>query len=95
MAQFEYITVTAPSGMTTPIHPNDGREPGGGLLYANSSTIVRVRRSQDIRRACGRGDLIPCDMNGAPVMLHLAGAPEELPGGRIAIERSPKKGPTT
>lgn len=92
MAQPDYITVTAPPGRTTPIHPGDGREPGGGLLYADFVTVIRVRRSQDVRRAVARGDLIPCDMNGAPVTIHLARAPEELPGGRIAI--SPKKGPT-
>lgn len=83
----EYITVTAPSGRLTPIHKLDGIEPGGGLLYARPGEIIRVRcaKSQAIRRSIGRGDLIPCDMNGAAVGVELAASAEELPDGRVII----------
>lgn len=64
------------------------------MLYADSNSVIRVRWSQDIRRSIGRGDLVACDMNGAPVTVMLAAAPNELPGGRIKIDRA-KKGPTS
>lgn len=89
-----HITVTAPPDRRTPVHPSDGTEPGGGLLCAVPGEIIRVRyaRSQTIRRAIARGDLIPCDMNGAAVGVDLAAAPEEIPGGRVKIaeRRAPK-----
>lgn len=82
-----HITVTAPQGVTTPIHRLDGSEPGGGQLCVRAGEIVRVRYagSQTVRRSIGRGDLIPCDMNGASVGVALAFAPDELPGGRVII----------
>src|SRR5262249_30685076 len=85
-----HITVTAPAGRLTPIHRQDGAEPGGGLLFASEGAVVRGRYagSQSVRRAIARGDLIPCDMNGASVAsAELAAAPDELPGGRIVLER--------
>ena len=88
-----YITVTAPPGRNTPIHANDGRDPGGGVLLVDDASVVRVALSQDIRRSITRGDLIPCDMNGAHVAsADLAAAPDDLPGGMVRIER--KKGLT-
>lgn len=82
-----FITVTAPQGKRTPIHHLDGAEPGGGLLCVEAGQAVRVRYagSQSIRRSIARGDLIPCDMNGAAVGVALAAAPDELPGGRVVI----------
>ncbi len=80
-----HITVTAPPGKLTPIHRDDGAEPGGGLMYVASGEIRRVRLSQAIRRSIARTDLIPCDMNGAGVGIALAAAPDELTGGRIVI----------
>lgn len=90
-----YITVTAPPGKLTPVHRTDGAEPGGGLLYARPGEIIRVRYvgSQAIRRAIARGDLIPCDMNGAAVGVALAAAAEELPGGRLVIPAPPANKP--
>jgi hypothetical protein len=89
----EYITVTAPPGRQTPVHKSDGVEfGGGGLLYVIAGQVVRVRyaKSQTIRRSIGRGDLIPCDMNGAACGVELAAAPEELPDGRIVLnEKEP------
>lgn len=64
------------------------------MLYADSCSVIRVRWSQDIRRSVTRGDLVPCDANGAPVTVTLAASPNELPGGRIKIDRT-KKGPTS
>lgn len=79
-----HITVTAPAGVTTPIHPTDGHEPGGGQLRITSDVVARVRYagSQSIRRAIARGDLVPCNMDGAPVAsVDLAWCPEEPPQG--------------
>lgn len=75
-----HIKVTAPQGKLTPIGQADGRLPGGGSLRVHDGIICRVRYSQDIRRSIARGDLIPCDMNGADVGVHLddAAAPEDL-----------------
>ncbi len=95
MADPTHITVTAPIGRHTPIHPSDGAEPGGGLLYVEPSTVCRVRYSQTIRRALSRGDLIACNMDGAPSTVTLAAAPEDLPGGKISLAsraEPPKKG---
>lgn len=86
MADPTHITVTAPPDKVTPVHKDDGREPGGGQLRVTSDVVVRVRfrGSHTVRRSLARGDLIMCDMNGAPVAsANLAAAPEELPGGRI------------
>lgn len=80
-----HITVTAPKGKRTPVHPADGVEPGGALLCVVEGEIRRVRYSQTTRRSVARGDLIPCDMNGAAVGVALAAAPDELPGGRVSI----------
>lgn len=73
-----HITVTAPAGVRTPIHPNDGIRPGGDPLFVVAGAVERVRYSQTIRRALGRGDLIACNMDGAPVTVALAAAPSEL-----------------
>jgi hypothetical protein len=88
-----HITVTAPPGRMTPIHTADGAEPGGAQLRVVEGEIVRVRYagSQAVRRAIVRGDLIMCDLNGAPVAsAELAASAADLPGGRIAI-RKPEK----
>lgn len=79
-----HITVTAPPGVTAPIHPTDGHEPGGGQLRVTSDVVARVRYagSQSIRRAIARGDLIPCNMDGALVAsVDLAACPQEMPEG--------------
>lgn len=94
MAAPEYITVKAPPGKTTPIHPSDGHPISGPLLIALPDRVIRVRfaGSQNVRRSIGRGDLIMCDMNGAPVSsAELAASPDELPGGcvRIAERKAP------
>jgi len=82
-----YITVTAPAGVRTPIHPDDGREPGGAQLHVTASGVYRVRYSQAIRRALGRGDLLACDMNGAAVAsVDLAAAPDDIPRGTAELK---------
>lgn len=84
-----YITVTAPPGRVTPMHPSDCAGLGPGQPTVSAGEIVRVRcaGSQTVRRAVGRGDLIPCDMNGARVESYeLAACPEELPGGRVLVQ---------
>lgn len=86
MPQSTHIKVTAPKGRMTPIGRADGTEPGGGLLHVTSAVVCRVRYSQDVRRAMARGDLIPCDMNGAACTITLADAPDELEGWRIQLE---------
>lgn len=84
MADPTHITVTAPTGKVTPIHKDDGIEPGGGQLRVTAAAIDRVRYSQSVRRSIAREDLIPCNMSGAAVpSIDLAAAPDELPGGRI------------
>lgn len=62
-----HITVTAPDGRLTPIHPDDGVELGGGLLYVSPGKVARVRWSQTIRRAVARGDLAFCNMDASYV----------------------------
>lgn len=82
-----HITVTAPPGRTTPIHQLDGRGP------AVDGEVIRVRfaGSHTVRRSIGRGDLIPCDMSGSAVpSIELAAAPEEIPEGRIVLDRKAK-----
>lgn len=81
-----HITVTAPPDRVTPLHRDDGAAPGGMQLRSTAAFVDRVRYSQSVRRAIARGDLIPCDMSGSAVpSVDLAAAPDELPGGRIAI----------
>ncbi len=74
----EYITVTAPEGVTAPIHPNDGTDPNGTTLFVIAGRVSRVRHSQDVRRAIKRGDLIPCDLNGKPCDLAKADSPKAM-----------------
>lgn len=91
MPPLTHITVTAPEGVRAPIHPRDGRDPTGLPLHVVSGIVDRVRWSQEIRRAIARGDLFPCDMDGARVAsAELAAAPAELPGGRIVLRRDLK-----
>lgn len=85
-----HISVTAAAGRKPPIHSDDGREPGGGLLLADEDSVIRVRYSQAIRRAIGRGDLVPCNMDGAPCTVALAAAPAELPAHRLAKKGASK-----
>lgn len=90
-----HITVTAPAGRTTPINKRDGVTIDGTQLQITSGVGYRVRYSQDVRRAIGRGDLMPCDMDGAPCGVELAAAPEALPDHSIKIAARPpaaKKG---
>ena len=77
----KHITVTAPEGRTTPISPNDGTD-GGALLYVKHGQVTRVAYSQDVRRSIGRGDLIPCTLEGKHVeTLDDADAPEAFDTG--------------
>jgi len=79
MAIPTHITVTAPPGRLTPIHPNDGTDPGGHPTKAVAGVVKRVRFSQTIRRAIARGDLIPCDLDaGAVSGPSAAAAPDDL-----------------
>lgn len=81
-----HITVTAPTGKVTPIHESDGIAPGGVQLRVTAGAVERVRYSQSVRRAIGRGDLIPCNMSGAAVpSVDLAAAPEERPEPAVTI----------
>lgn len=81
-----HITVTAPAGRITPIHSRDGGSITGTQPQVVAGEVHRVRYSQDVRRAIGRGDLIPCDMNGARVGIELAAAPDDLPGYKVTIK---------
>lgn len=88
-----HITVTAPPGRVTPIHTTDGAEPGGAQLRVIEGEVFRVRfvGSQAIRRAIARGDLVMCDLNGAPVAsAELAACPTDLPGGRVVVRKTEK-----
>lgn len=74
MAQPTHIFVTAPEGRLTPIHKDDGIEPGGGVLYVKPGEVRPVRywtsdgrTSTTVRRAVTRGDLVLCNMDGTPV----------------------------
>jgi hypothetical protein len=84
-----HITVTAPLGRVCPVHGSDGVEPGGAQLRVTPDDIARVRYagSGSIRRAVVRGDLIPCDMNGAPCDIFAAAAVNDLPGGGAKIAK--------
>lgn len=94
MAPVTHVTVTAPAGRQTPIGAADGVEPGGGLLYVTDKVVCRVKNTHTIIRSINRGDLILCNMDGAPVeSAQAAAAPEELPGGKIVIaDRKAKSG---
>lgn len=82
-----HITVTAPEGRKTPIHPNDGTDPDSPtLLFVEAGHVAKVRYSSDIRRSINRGDLIPCDLEGHTVDVAKAEAPEEFDGGRITSD---------
>ena len=85
MPDMTHITVTAPAERVTPIHKRDGGTVTGAQPQVIAGEIHRVRYSQDVRRAIGRGDLVPCDMNGAPCGVELAAAPDEIDGYKIAI----------
>ena len=77
-----HVTVTAPDGRLTPIHPDDGVGLGGAPLRVTSETVARVRWSQTTRRAVARGDLLLCDAAGKPVTgPHDAAAPDDLGAG--------------
>lgn len=74
MAKPAQIYVTAPDGRVTPVSKDDGVEPAGETLYVRPGKVARVRywlpdgtTSQTVRRSVNRGDLIRCDMSGAPV----------------------------
>src|SRR5678815_4684752 len=82
MALPTHVTVTAPEGRRTPVHHEDGVEPGGDLLVVTPDVVRRVRYSHTTLRSIGRGDLILCNMDGTPVdSVDLAAAPDEIPGG--------------
>lgn len=78
MANPTHITVTAPTGRRTPVHPSDGAEPGGAVLFVEPGAVRRVAYSQTIRRSITRGDLTPCTMDGAACGVELAAAPNDL-----------------
>lgn len=87
MSRPTHILVTAAPGRLVPVHDRDGREHGGGRLFVEGAHVRRVAYSQDIRRSIGRGDLIPCDMNGAATTVELADSNTSLHEGKIVIER--------
>lgn len=83
-----HITVTAGPGRLAPIHPDDGREPGGALMYVAPGMVRRVRLSATVERLVLDKDLIPCTMQGAalradslPEMFEQAAAPDEIEHG--------------
>jgi hypothetical protein len=73
-----HITVTAPEGRLTPIHPDDGVEPGGHLMYVRAGHVRRVALSMDVRRYILDEDLIPCKPDGTPCSIDDAAAPEDI-----------------
>jgi hypothetical protein len=85
-----HIMVTSAPGRLTPIHKDDGQEPGGGLLHADDKTVIRVKYSQAIRRSITRGDLIPCNLDGVSCAVERAAAKDELPEPRLAKKGTPK-----
>jgi hypothetical protein len=86
MALPTHVTVTAPEGRMTPIHPSDGIDHAGVRMVVEAGTVRRVRWSQTTRRAWNRGDLILCNMDGSRVATpELAAAPRELEGGKIIL----------
>lgn len=84
-----HVTVTAPEGRLTPIHPEDGVGIAGAALRIGPGEVCRVRWSQTTIRAVRRGDLILCTAEGTPV-----GTPQEaerttdLPGLRVILAPS-------
>lgn len=93
MALPTHVTVTAPEGRRTPVHRDDGVEPGGGQLVVTHEAVRRVRWSQTTMRSRGRGDLILCNMDGGPVdSVDLAAAPEDFPADGKPIVKPAKKG---
>ncbi len=81
-----HITVSAPPGRRTPLHPSDGCEPGGGMMYVEAGIVARVRWSQGVRRSIRCGDLFPCNTDGKAVAsAELAAAPAPLDGGKIVL----------
>lgn len=101
MSSATHIFVTCPEGRLAPVHKDDGIEPGGGVMYVRPGEVRRVRywledgrTSQTTRRAVGRGDLVLCNMDGAPVdSYEAAAAPDELPDNRrpVAPDRKTRK----
>lgn len=87
MALPKYVTVTAPDdGRRTPVHADDGVEPGGGPLYVTSARVRRVAYSHTTLRSIQRGDLILCNMDGDPVdSAELADAKPEFPGDGVEV----------
>lgn len=84
-----FITVTAPDGILTPVAPDDGTNPNGGIMRVEPGVVQRVRISTATLRSIGRGDLIPCDKDGKPVAaIHMAEAPDDLdePHGIVVRE---------
>jgi hypothetical protein len=67
MATSRFVTVTAPEGRRTPVHSEDGAEPGGAQLCVTVDDVALVRYSHTTIRSINRGDLILCDMNGSIV----------------------------
>jgi hypothetical protein len=81
MTTQSYVTVTAPEGRRTPVHSDDGIEPGGNPLVITSDDVGRVRYSQTTARSIARGDLLLCNMDGSPVAsVNLAAAKESNRG---------------
>lgn len=90
MSNPTHVTVTAPPGRLTPIHPNDGVDLAGHPLRVRPGEIRRVRWSENTRRAVARGDLILCDRAGKEVGLPKdAACPDDLPDLKIVIDASP------
>jgi hypothetical protein len=59
-------------------------------MYVEFGKVRRIAYSQTTRRSVRRGDLILCDLNGAPVASYeLAAAPQEIPGGVRDVVQSP------
>lgn len=67
MADDVFVYVTVPEGRRTPIHKDDGKEPGGKQLHVLSGTVSRVKWSQNTRRSVNRHDLVLCKRDGTPV----------------------------
>ena len=61
------IYVTAPPSVRTPIHKEDGIEPGGAQMFVVHGQVREVRFSATTRRLRDRGDLILCDADGKHV----------------------------
>jgi len=91
MAIPTHVTVTAPEGRMTPIHPDDGVDAGNRRLFVEHGFISRVRWTQTTRRARNRGDLILCNMSGEPVdSAELATSRQDLPERKVSIATKKK-----